>query len=257
MIQTTNRVTVLGQDGGKLKLTGQSEELAKGERIFSSRFIGDKGFVVTFRQVDPLYTFDLSNPAAPRKVGELKIPGFSTYIHPIDANTLLTIGVYMPETGTGPRNLQLSLFDVSNFAAPKQTFTQIVGSSYGWSEAQSEHKAFNYFPERKMLAIPFSDYVSSGTDPWGTFRSELKVFDVDAATGFKLRGSVSMKDVYVSAGTPSWAWYYSPWIRRSVMATDMGTDYVYAITDAGIRAVTGSSLTSTLSTVVYPRTDFR
>lgn len=255
MIQTTNRVTVLGQDGGKLRLKGQSEELAKGERIYSSRFIGDKGFVVTFRQVDPLYTFDLSNPAAPRKVGELKIPGFSTYIHPIDANTLMTIGVYMPETGTGPRNLQLSLFDVSNFAAPKQTFTQIVGSSYGWSEAQSEHKAFNYFPERKMLAIPFSDYVSSGTDPWGTFRSELKVFDVDAAKGFSLRGSVSMKDVYVTAGTPSWSWYYSPWIRRSVMATDMGTDYVYAVSDAGIRAVTGSSLSSTLSTVVYPRND--
>ena len=255
MIQTTNRVTVLGQDGGKLMLKGQSEELAKGERIYSSRFLGDKGFVVTFRQVDPLYTFDLSNPAAPRKVGELKIPGFSTYIHPIDANNLLTIGVYTPETGTGPRTLQLSLFDVSNFASPKQTFTQQVGSSYGWSEAQSEHKAFNYFPERKMLAIPFSDWTSSGTDPWGTFRSELRVFDIDTATGFKLRGSVSMKDVYMSAGAPSWAWYYSPWMRRSVMATDMGTDYVYAVSDAGIRAVTGPTLSTPLSTVVFPRND--
>jgi uncharacterized secreted protein with C-terminal beta-propeller domain len=96
---------VLGQSGGKLEPRGQSEELAKGERIYSSRFIGDRGFVVTFRQVDPLYTFDLSNPAAPRKVGELKIPGFSTYIHPLDANNLLTIGVYTPETGTNRAEL--------------------------------------------------------------------------------------------------------------------------------------------------------
>lgn len=254
-IETTNRVTVLGQSGGKLTKVGQSEELAKGERIYSSRFIGDRGFVVTFRQVDPLYTFDLSNPAAPRKVGELKIPGFSTYIHPLDANNLLTIGVYTPETGTGPRTLQLSIFDVSDFANPKQKWNQLVGSSNGWSEAMYEHKAFNYFPERKLLAIPFSDWSHSGTDPWGSFRSELRVFDIDPATGFKLRGAVSMKDVYMSAGLPSWAWYYSPWMRRSVMATDMGTDYVYAVSDAGIRAVTGSTLNTTLSTVVFPRND--
>ncbi|MFO0653876.1 MAG: beta-propeller domain-containing protein [Polyangia bacterium] len=255
IIQTTNRVTVMGQNGGKIQTVGQSEELAKGERIYSSRFMGDRGFVVTYRQVDPLYTFDLSNPASPRKVGELKIPGFSTYIHPLDANNLLTIGIYTPETGTGPRSLQLSIFDVSDFANPKQKWTQLVGSSYGWSEATYEHKAFNYFPERKMLAIPFSDWSYSGTDPWGSFRSELKVFDIDVATGFKLRGSVSMKDVYQSAGLPTWAWYYSPWMRRSVMATDMGTDYVYAVSDAGIRAVTGPTLGTTLSTVVFPRYD--
>ena len=78
-------------------LVGQSEELAPGERIYSARFLGDKGYVVTFRQVDPLFTFDLSDPAHPRKVGELKVPGFSTYIHPLDENHLLTMGVYVPE----------------------------------------------------------------------------------------------------------------------------------------------------------------
>jgi len=253
--ETTNRITVLRQDGGKLLKTGQSEELAKGERIYSSRFLGDKGFLVTFRQVDPFYTFDLSNPADPRKVGELKIPGFSTYLHPIDANTLLAIGVYTAETGGGPRTLQLSMFDVTDFANPQRKWNQLVGSSYGWSEATYEHKAFNYFPERKMLAIPFSDYGYSGTDPWGSFRSELRVFDVDAAKGFTLRGAVSMNDVYKTAGTPSWTWYYSPWVRRSVMATDAGTDYVYAVSDAGVRAVTGANLGTTLSTVVYSRAD--
>jgi hypothetical protein len=153
--------------------------------------------------------------------------------------------------------MQLSLFDVTDFANPKQKFTQLVGTAYGWSEAAYEHKAFNYFPERKLLAIPFSDYVpvSSG-DPWGQFTSELRVYNVDVNTGFSVKGALSMKDVYISSGTPDWRYWYSPWIRRSVMATDAGTDYVYAISDAGIRAATGPSLNTTLSTINFPRTPF-
>ena len=261
-IETSNRINVLREAAGRLELNGQSEEVAKGERIYSSRFVGDRGFVVTFRQVDPLFTFDLSNPAAPRRVGELKVPGFSTYIHPVDANHLLTIGVYQPDPNGGvtnwqERRMQLSLFDVTDFANPKQKFTQLVGTAYGWSEAAYEHKAFNYFPERKLLAIPFSDYVpvSSG-DPWGQFTSELRVYNVDVNTGFSVKGALSMKDVYISSGTPDWRYWYSPWIRRSVMATDAGTDYVYAISDAGIRAATGPSLNTTLSTINFPRTPF-
>ncbi len=252
-IETSNRISVLGENAGALNLVGQTEELAKGERIYSSRFVGDRGFVVTFRQVDPLFTFDLSNPSQPRKVGELKVPGFSTYIHPLDANHLLTMGVYVPETGTGPRNLQLQIFDVTDFANPKQTFTQLIGSAYGWSEATYEHKAFNYFPERKLLAIPFSDYVPVASDPWGRFVSEIRVFGVDAATGFTQRGAVSMKDVYTVAGTPEFYYYYSPWVRRSVMASDAGQDYVYAVSDAGVRSVNLAAPSTPLATVVFPR----
>ena len=253
LIETSNRISVLGENSGALNLIGQTEELAKGERIYSSRFVGDRGFVVTFRQVDPLFTFDLSSPAQPRKVGELKVPGFSTYIHPLDANHLLTMGVYVPETGTGPRNLQLQIFDVTDFANPKQTFTQQVGSAYGWSEATYEHKAFNYFPERKLLAIPFSDYVYSATNPWGSFVSEIRVFGIDATTGFSSRGAVSMKDVYMSAGTPEFYYWYSPWVRRSVMASDAGQDYVYAVSDAGVRSANLASPSTALSTVIFPR----
>lgn len=259
-IETTNRISVLKESAGSLLVHGKSEDLAKGERIYSSRFVGDRGFVVTFRQVDPLFTFDLSNPAAPRRVGELKVPGFSTYIHPLDANNLLTIGVYQPDPGMGgmvdwrERRLQLSIFDVSDFANPKQKCTQLVGTAYGWSEANYEHKAFNYFPERKLLAIPFSDYTVSTTgDPWGSFTSELRVYNVDPATCFSLRGTVSMKDVYISAGSPDFRYYYTPAVRRSVMATDAGQDYVYAISDAGVRVASGATLSSVLGTVVYPR----
>src|SRR6185295_7586256 len=102
---------------------------------------------------------------------------------------LLTVGTYLPDPGTGgtnwqERRLQLSIFDVTNFANPVQSFNQLVGTAYGWSEANWDHHAFNYFPERKLLAIPFSDYVASPGDPWGRFVSELKVFGVSTSTGF-------------------------------------------------------------------------
>lgn len=259
-LETTNRIHVLGESAGSLSVVGKTEELAKGERIFSARFVGDRGFLVTFRQVDPLFTFDLSSPSNPKRVGELKIPGFSSYIHPLDANHLLTIGSYLPENpipGSNERRLQLQVFDVTDFANPKQKFTQLVGSAYGWSEAMQDHKAFNYFPERKLLAIPFSDYVPSATDPWSRFVSEVRVFGVDTSTGFTSKGAVSMNDVYINAGTPEWYYWYSPWVRRSVMASDAGQDYVYAVSDAGVRAANLAMPSVPLQTVVFPREPLR
>lgn len=262
IVQTSNRISVLGESSGQLATIGESEEIAPGERIYSTRFVGDRGFVVTFRQVDPLYTFDLSRPSAPRRVGELKVPGFSTYIHPIDDSHLLTIGVYVPDPsgGTVPateRRLQLSIFDVSDFANPKQSFNELVGTAYGWSDATYDHHAFNYFPERKLLAIPFSDYQYSSTDPWGLFTSEVRVFGIDAVSGISRRGALSMKDVYVTSGTPEWYYWYTPWVRRSVMASDAGVDYVYAVSDAGIRSANLANPAAPLSTVIFPREPLR
>jgi len=245
-LETTNRVSTYREEDGQLKLLGQSEELAKGERIYSARFLGNKGYVVTFRQVDPLFTFDLSDPARPRKVGELKVPGFSTYIHPLGEGHLLTIGVHMDENGDWrSRSLKLSLFDVTDLANPRETFTQLVGSLYGWSEALHEHKAFNYFPAKGLLAIPFSDWTPSYSgDYWSNFVSELRVFRVDPATGFTPVGAVSMKDVYQTVNYLQWSWSYSPNVRRSVMADD----YVYAISDAGVRVSHVSNLAQPLAT---------
>lgn len=148
-LELSNRLSTYREEDGELKLLGQSEELAPGERIYSARFLGDKGYVVTFRQVDPLFTFDLSDPAHPRKVGELKVPGFSSYIHPLDENHLLTVGVHVDESGDWrTRSLKLSLFDVTDPAHPRESFTQWVGTAYGWSDALYEHKAFNFFPAK-------------------------------------------------------------------------------------------------------------
>ncbi|WP_257451232.1 beta-propeller domain-containing protein [Archangium lipolyticum] len=249
-LETTNRVATYAEEGGQLRLLGKSEELAKGERIFSARFLGDKGYVVTFRQVDPLFTFDLSDPAHPRKVGELKVPGFSTYIHPLGTTHLLTVGMNVPENGDwSTRAVKLSLFDVTDPAHPREAFTQLVGTASGWSESLYNHKAFNYFPAKGLLAIPFTDWVrpSYGGDYWGGFVSDLRVFRVNPSTGFTPVGAISMKDVYQTNSSHLWSWTYSPAVRRSVMADD----YVYAISDAGVRVSHVSNLATPLATVRF------
>lgn len=254
--ELNNRVSVLGQDGKELKVVGRSEDIAKGERLYSSRFMGPKGFVVTFRQTDPLFTFDLSNPASPTRVGELVIPGFSTYLHPLDDDHLLAIGETRDSSGSwGSRALKLSIFDVTDFAHPVEAFTQVVGTANGYSEALWDHKAFNYFPERGLLAIPFWDYnpnASTGADYWSWFVSDLRVFQVSATTGFVPKGSLAMNDVFQSFNysDPSgarWTYYWTPTIRRSVMADN----FVYAISDAGIRVADVDSLPAPLATTLF------
>ncbi|HZH04130.1 MAG TPA: beta-propeller domain-containing protein, partial [Myxococcaceae bacterium] len=248
--ETANRVSVMAEEDGALKVVGQTPDLAQGERIFSSRFVGRRGFLVTFRQVDPFFTLDLSNPRDPKVVGELKIPGFSTYIHPVDENHLLTIGSYVnPDGGWQGRAIKLSLFDVSDFAAPKEKFSQLVGSSYASSEAQYDHRAFNYFPEKGLLAVPFVDWnaAASGDGYWSSFVSELRVFHIDTQAGITGRGALSMSDVYRTERYPDWTYSWSPQVRRSVMADD----FVYAVTDAGLRVANIADLSAPLKTVRF------
>ncbi|MCA3016894.1 MAG: beta-propeller domain-containing protein [Myxococcaceae bacterium] len=256
-VETVNHVSVLAERGTSLEVIGQSEDLAPGERITSARFIEDKGFVVTFRQVDPLFTFDLADPTNPRKLGELKIPGFSTYLHPLGPNHLLTIGTYVPEPVNGvqpdwrQRALQLTIFDVTDMRNPRQAHTQLVGTSSGYSEAQHDHKAFNYFPAKKLLAIPFIDWNwgAAGDAYWSSFTSDLRVFSVDTLTGFTPRGAISMRDLYQVERYSNWTYYWSPQVRRSVMADD----FVYAISDSGIRVANVANLAAPLSTARFSR----
>jgi len=142
-----NAVYILDE---QLKVTGALEDLAPDERIFSCRFMGDTLYLVTFRQVDPLFVIDLSDPTSPRVVGELKVPGFSSYLHPIDAEHLLGIGM---ENGS----VKLSLFDVSSPDLPTEVDTLILP---GWStsEALWDHKAVLYDPETHTLVLPITTY---------------------------------------------------------------------------------------------------
>ncbi|MDB4939060.1 MAG: hypothetical protein JWP87_6032, partial [Labilithrix sp.] len=133
-----NHVFTMGVSGGWLDLVGDAGELAPNEQIYSVRFVEGRGYVVTFRRVDPLFVIDLSNPAAPSKIAELTIPGFSEYMHPIDANHLLTIGRAATSTGQ-TQGLQLQIFDVTNGANPilAQKFTY-SNAEYGQSDAEHD-----------------------------------------------------------------------------------------------------------------------
>lgn len=261
-LETTNRVVVLGEAesplGGALQVVGQTEALAEGETIQSARFIEDRGFVVTFEQVDPLFTLDLRDPTAPKVIGELKVPGFSTYIHPLDENHLLTLGVHVPDpTENGgnidwrERRMKLSMFDVSDFANPREKFTETIGTAYGWTEAAHEHKAFNYFAPRKLLAIPFSDYRQEleGEAYWESFVSDLRLYDIDVNTGISVRGAVHMHDLFRQADGEAY-WNGGAWVRRSVLADD----YAYAVSDAGIRVVHIEQPGQAIATVVFSGT---
>jgi len=164
-IPSRNGVYVLGENAGRLDVVGQIEDIGVEETIQSARFLGDRGYVVTFRQIDPLFTLDLSDPTAPRVVGELKVPGYSTFITPMDADHVLTVGVDVDESGIGSNGVQLSIFDVSDFANPVQAHKVVIGDWSTYSEATWNPKAFTYFAEQDLLALPIDQYDWS-SDGW-------------------------------------------------------------------------------------------
>ncbi|MBB5955980.1 putative secreted protein with C-terminal beta-propeller domain [Saccharothrix tamanrassetensis] len=148
-------VTVLKRDGAKLVEVGKVDGLGVGERIYSVRFVGPVGYVVTFRQTDPLYTLDLSDPAKPRKVGELKINGYSAYLHPAGDGKLIGVGQEATDQGR-TQGTQVSLFDVANAAAPTRIADHHVpGAS---SEVEYDAHAFLYWPARDLLVVPVMTY---------------------------------------------------------------------------------------------------
>lgn len=170
-----NHVFVLAADDGNLRTVGSVEDLAPGERIFSVRFVGDRGYVSTFREIDPLFVIDLADPTAPSVRGELKVPGFSSYLHPLDTTHLLGIGRDVDaDTGT-VLGLQLSVFDVSDATRPERTATYTFpGNSWdSWSAAQWDHQAVSWFGERGVLAIPIQE------GGWSASSNSLAVFRID------------------------------------------------------------------------------
>ena len=153
-------VTVLADQSKILGQIGQVGGLGKTERIYAVRFIGPLGYVVTFRQVDPLYVVDLHDPTKPHVVGELKILGYSAYLHPV-SDTLL-IGIGQDASPEGRRaGTQVSLFDVSNPAAPKLLQKHALGLNTN-SQAEYDHHAFLYWAAKQLAVIPLQDYNQQG-----------------------------------------------------------------------------------------------
>lgn len=171
----SNNVYVLSQSGTTLNVVGSVTGIAPGETITAARFLGDRGYVVTFEQRDPLHTLDLSDPTAPTVEGLLHVPGFSTFLVPIDEDHLLAVGRDIPEDGLFlPWGVQLSIYDVSDFTAPVRTaYFPIGGIGGADSEALWNPKAFTYFAERGLAALPVTSY----NDAW--FIDDIDVIGVD------------------------------------------------------------------------------
>ena len=174
--ESESYVTTLRPTGGALVQAGRIGGLGKGERVYAVRFVGDTGYVVTFRQIDPLITLDLSRPEQPRVLGELKIPGYSAYLHPIGEDLLLGVGQDADDNGR-PQGTQLSIFDVANLAKPTRLYTRHLGP--GWSEAEGDHHAFLFWPRTGLVMIPFQQGAvgfrvgrSRGIDPLGRVEHE-------------------------------------------------------------------------------------
>lgn len=168
--ESSNNVFALD---GNLRILSSLKDLAEGEQIYSTRFIGERLYMVTFRQVDPFFVIDLSNPKDIKELGKLKIPGFSRYLHPYDDNTIIGIGRDASESGrTG--GLKISLFDVSDVENPKEVAKFVTDERYAQSTAEYEHKAFLFSKEKDLLVIPA---YSQTWKPWRddvmpTIRSE-------------------------------------------------------------------------------------
>lgn len=158
-----NNVFVLD---GNMKTVGSLTGLAKGERIYSTRFLGNRLYMVTFKQVDPLFVIGLSNPAKPVVLGELKIPGFSQYIHPYDDNHIIGFGQETTENewgGTVTAGFKIALFDVTDPNNPKQEAVEHIGDQGTYSELLNNHKALLFDKAKELLAFPIQ--IQEKVDP--------------------------------------------------------------------------------------------
>jgi len=187
---THNNVYVLNMN---MTTVGKVEGLAKDERIYSARFMGDKAYIVTFRQIDPFFIIDLSDPFSPKVAGQLKIPGYSSYLHLFDENHVIGLGM---ENST----VKLSLFDVTNVNAPTEVAKYVVEGDYSYSDALNEPKAFLFDKAKELLVIPVSiteygvvDSTNKEVFVSGGFWQGAYVFKVNTE-GFEFRSGISHGD---------------------------------------------------------------
>jgi inhibitor of cysteine peptidase len=243
--ESANHMYVLDS---QLKITGKVEDLAPGERIYSTRFIGDKGYMVTFRQIDPLYVIDLSNPTNPQVLGYLKIPGVSDYLHPYDETHLIGVGRDATEQGI-MKGMKLSLFDVSDFENPREVSTYFIGERGTSSEAIYDHKAFLFDREKDLLVIPVSLSEEQYVQSWeGAY-----VFGINTADGFTLKGRITHQNktniTDAGHGWKYWSNYdHNLRIRRSLYMDDV----LYTVSNGMIKANDLNDIDNEINRVELP-----
>ena len=211
-----SRVAIFDED---LKQIGISDNVAKGEKMYSSRFIGDKVYFVTYKTIDPLFVMDLSNETKPKVLGKLKIPGYSTYLHPYDENHIIGIGMETKEIINRNSNgkvisttakvvgMKMALFDVSNVNSPVQISSVVIGDSRTTSAILTNPKALLFSKEKSLIAIPVNNYsqdfeVTSSNNYETMINNYTKygkpynaegyfVYNINVQDGFKLKGVIT------------------------------------------------------------------
>lgn len=206
---TQNNLYVL--DVENMQQVGELTGLARDERIYSVRYIGERAYVVTFRQVDPLFVIDLSDPINPEVMGELKIPGFSNYLHPYDQNYLLGFGQEAdPDTGR-TTGLKVGLFDVSDPNNPREVDNIVLGMQGSYSELLNDHKALLFDREKDLLVFPVNLYESKDyTDRFNGFQA-LSINTID---GFSEAARIDMR-------LEDYEYYYSGYQMRAFYIDDV------------------------------------
>jgi uncharacterized secreted protein with C-terminal beta-propeller domain len=258
--RSTNNVYVLDKD---MKVVGSLEGIAPDEKIYSVRFMGDKGYMVTFKYVDPLFVMDLSDATNPKILGKLKIPGYSDYLHPIDETHLLGIGKDANELEdaekvhsqgaiyyTAIKGIKMAIFDVSDVSNPIELAKYTIGDRGTESEALTNHKAILFDKEKELLVLPVTivENKTGTADYYGqeqTFQGAV-VMNVSLTDGFSQRGKIT----HVSSEEEAKRGYYydsTSIIRRSLFMDDV----LYTISDKMIKANNLSDLTS-ISEVNFP-----
>ena len=235
----------------ELNIVGRLEGLAEGEQIYSSRFMGDRVYLVTFKITDPLFTIDLSDPENPTVLGALKIPGFSTYLHPYDENILIGIGKETIEDKSGTiawqQGVKISLFDVSDVSDPKELAKLVIGDRGSDSNALYDHHAFLFSRARNLLVLPIleaqideTDFADGkAPDDWyGEYVYQgAYVFDI-SEEGIELRGKVTHIDD-PSEFLKSGYWFDSEYqVERSLYIEDN----LYTLSDGMLKVSSLSTL---------------
>jgi inhibitor of cysteine peptidase len=207
-----NNVYILDNTMG---IAGRVEDMAPGERIYSVRFAGDRGYVVTFRKVDPLFVLDLKNAASPQVLGSLKIPGYSDYLQPYDENHILGFGKETVEIKGQAyyQGMKMAMFDVTDVTKPVRKFSVNIGDRGTESELLSNHKALLFSRSKELIAFPVTLYevkdrgVPGAQDQdvlqYGSFAFQgAYVYRVNPDTGFELRGRIThlTEEDYLKAG---------------------------------------------------------
>jgi uncharacterized secreted protein with C-terminal beta-propeller domain len=235
-----NNVYVLNM---ALNITGSLTDLAPGETIYSARFMGERCYLVTFRNIDPLFVIDLSNPTNPRVLGELKITGYSSYLHPYDETHIIGIGketVAEREDFAWYQGVKISLFDVSDVSNPREISKYEIGDRGTDSPVLWDHKAFLFDKERNLLVMPVLEAKINATQyPEGVTSSAYGqpvwqgayVFDISIDNGLQLKGKITHVE-NVTDPEQDYYYYYSPFaVERSLYIDNV----LYTISKAKIK----------------------